>query len=175
MIAALISLAGVFVALYLTLYKLGYIGTLVCAVGSCEVVQTSRWATLLGVPVAAWGVVYYVGMLGAALVGLGGALVDSRRYARAFVAITAVGVIFSVWLTWLELFVIHAICMWCVISAILATALFVTWWLDLRELDLLAEDDVAIGAAEQLRGTGFGRGIRNTEEVSIQAIRASDD
>ena len=70
MIAALISLAGVFVALYLMLYKLGYIGTLVCAVGSCEVVQTSKWATLLGVPVAGWGVAYYAATLVVALVGL---------------------------------------------------------------------------------------------------------
>jgi uncharacterized membrane protein len=57
MVAALISLAGIFVALYLLLYKLGYVGTLVCAVGSCEVVQTSKWARFLGLPVAGWGVV----------------------------------------------------------------------------------------------------------------------
>ncbi|MDB4884992.1 MAG: hypothetical protein JWN79_430 [Gemmatimonadetes bacterium] len=174
MLAALISLAGVFVALYLALYKLGYIGTLVCAVGSCEVVQTSRWATLLGVPVAIWGVVYYAGVLAAALVGLSGALVDSRPFARALVAVTAVGVLFSLWLTWLELFVIHAICMWCVVSALLATALFIAWWLDLRELDVLARDDLAAQAAAELRGPGFGRGIRNTEEVSIRAIRTED-
>ena len=42
------------VSTYLTLYKLGYIGTLQCAVGSCETVNTSRWATFLGMPVAAW-------------------------------------------------------------------------------------------------------------------------
>jgi hypothetical protein len=39
MLAALVALAGMFVALYLTLYKLGYIGTLACAVGSCETVH----------------------------------------------------------------------------------------------------------------------------------------
>ena len=66
MLAALAALAGLFVALYLTLYKLGYIGNLVCAVGSCEVVQTSKWATLLGYPVAAWGVMYYATVLAVA-------------------------------------------------------------------------------------------------------------
>jgi uncharacterized membrane protein len=57
------------------------------------------------------------------------------------VAVTGVGVLFSLWLTWLELFVIDAICQWCVGSAILATALFVVWWLDLRELRELGELD----------------------------------
>lgn len=141
MLAALISLAGVFVALYLALYKLGYIGTLVCAVGSCEVVQTSRWASLLGVPVAAWGVAYYLGLLGATLAGLSGPLADSRRYAGALAAVTTVGVVFSLWLTWLELFVIHAICMWCVVSAILASLLCLVCWLDLRDVQAPATAD----------------------------------
>jgi uncharacterized membrane protein len=178
MLAALISLAGVFVALYLALYKLGYVGTLVCAVGSCEVVQTSRWATLLGAPVAVWGVGYYVATLAAALAGLGGRLADSRAYSRALVAVTAVGVLFSLWLTYLELFVIHAVCQWCVISALLATALFVVWWLDLRELDALETeraDAVASTAAAGLRGEGYGAGLRGTQEVIIIATRPSDD
>lgn len=174
MIAALISLAGVFVALYLMLYKLGYIGTLVCAVGSCEVVQTSKWATLLGAPVAGWGVFYYVATLVVALAGLSSALADSRRLSLAMVAVTGVGVLFSVWLTYLELFVIHAICQWCVVSALLATALFVSWCLDLREVnDLIAERaaDFAAIAAARLRGEGWGAGIRNTEELSIRALK----
>ena len=58
MLAALVALAGLFVATYLTLYKLGVVGTLSCSVGSCETVQLSRWAMLLGLPVAAWGVGY---------------------------------------------------------------------------------------------------------------------
>ena len=74
MLAALIALAGIFVALYLTLYKLGYIGTLACAVGSCETVQTSKWATFLGFPVAAWGVAYYIAVLAISLAGLTPAL-----------------------------------------------------------------------------------------------------
>lgn len=175
MLAALIALAGVFVALYLLLYKLGYIGTLVCAVGSCEVVQTSRWATLLGVPVAGWGVAYYVGMLALALVGLGARLADDRRFSWLLVGVTGTGVVFSVWLTYLELFVIHAICQWCVVSAILATALFVVCLLDLRELSTYEHDDaLAETAAAPLRGAGWGHGIRNTQEVSIQATRPEE-
>jgi uncharacterized membrane protein len=149
MLAALVALAGVFVALYLMLYKLGYIGTLACAVGSCEKVQTSKWATFLGLPVAAWGVAYYVGVLAVSLAGLMPALAERRSVSQLLVAMTGVGLLFSLWLTYLELFVIDAICQWCVISAILATILFVTCWLDLRDVDRWVDD-----VAQELRRDG---------------------
>jgi uncharacterized membrane protein len=152
MLAALIALAGIFVALYLTLYKLGYIGTLACAVGSCETVQTSKWATFLGFPVAAWGVAYYVAVLAISLAGLTPALAERRSVSQLLVAMTGVGLLFSLWLTYLELFVINAICQWCVISAILATALFVICWLDLRDVDRWVDE-----IAQELRGNDTTR------------------
>jgi uncharacterized membrane protein len=170
MLAALVSLAGVFVALYLTLYKLGYVGTLVCAVGSCETVQTSRWATLLGFPVATWGVAFYVAALAVSLWGLSDAMADSRRLSQALVVMTGVGVLFSLWLTYLELFVIHAICQWCVISAVLVTVLFIISVLDLRDVSALDDDRMAEAAA-RLRVTGYGRIMRNTSEVSLRAVK----
>ena len=157
------------VALYLTLYKLGYIGTLACSVGSCETVQTSRWATFLGVPVGAWGVAYYVGVLAVSLAGLTPALAERRGVSQLLVGVTGVGLVFSLWLTYLELFVIHAICQWCVISAILATALFVISWLDLRDVNSWAGE-----LAAELRGAGYGDAIRNTAEVSLRAIKPGE-
>jgi uncharacterized membrane protein len=174
MLAALAALAGLFVATYLALFKLGYIGNLVCAVGSCEVVQTSKWATLLGYPVAVWGVVYYVAVLAVALAGLSPSFADNRRLSQLLVLMTATGVLFSLWLTYLELFVIDAICMWCVVSAVLATTLFVIALLDLRELSALLDDRMAEAVA-QLRVTGYGRSIRNTSEVSMRAIQDRKD
>ena len=165
MLAALVALAGMFVALYLTLYKLGYIGSLVCAVGSCETVQTSKWATFLGFPVGAWGVAYYVAVLALSLVGLAPAFADRPWVSQLLAGITGFGVAFSLWLTYLELFVIHAICQWCVISAILAIALFVIAWLDLRDVRRWASE-----VAAELRGAGYGRNLRNTAEVSLRAI-----
>ena len=173
MLVALVALAGVFVALYLTLYKLGYIGTLACAVGSCETVQTSKWATLLGFPVGAWGVAYYLAVLALALVGLTGRFADSRRLSDVLLGVTACGLLFSIWLTYLELFVIHAICQWCVVSAILAAILFVLSWLDRRDVTALLDDDVA-DVAEQLREGSFGDGIRNTPEVTARAIKRDE-
>jgi len=170
MLVALVALAGVFVASYLTMYKLGYIGTLACAVGSCETVQTSKWATFLGFPVGAWGVAYYIFVLGLAIAGLTGQLADSRRLSEILLGVTGFGLVFSLWLTYLELFVIHAICQWCVISAILATILFIVSWLDLREITHLAEE-TAEEAAERLRDGRFGKELRNTSEVALRAIR----
>ena len=133
MLAALLALVGLFVAIYLTLFKLGVIGQLVCAVGSCETVQTSRWATLLGLPVAAGGVGYYVIVLAIAFAGTTPRWEGSPTLPLGLVLLTAWGALFSVWLTWLELFVIHAICQWCVISAMIAVALLVVAVLDWRD------------------------------------------
>ena len=132
-LVALLALLGLLIAIYLTLYKTGAIAALACSVGSCETVQMSRWATFLGLPVAAWGIVFYVALLGVALSGLQGSLADSRAVSVALVAVTGWGVLFSAWLTYLELFVIHAICQWCVVSAILVTIAFLIAWLDLRD------------------------------------------
>jgi uncharacterized membrane protein len=147
MLAALVALVGLFVAAYLTMYKLGYIGTLACTVGSCETVQTSRWATFLGVPVAAWGVAFYAAVLGVALAGLRASLADSRRMSQVLVGMTGFGVLFSLWLTYLELFVIHATCFYCVISAALVAGLFVLSLLDLREVGALENGQMAHAAA----------------------------
>ena len=60
MIVAALALAGIFISLYLTLFKLNVIGELSCSVGSCETVNTSRWSMFLGIPVAAWGLLFYL-------------------------------------------------------------------------------------------------------------------
>jgi uncharacterized membrane protein len=133
MLAALVALAGLFVAAYLALYKMGVIGTLTCSVGSCETVQLSRWSTLLGLPVAAWGVGYYAVVFALTLAAVQERFAESRGLSVALVVLTTWGVIFSAWLTYLELFVIHAICQWCVVSAVLAAVLFVLCWMDWRE------------------------------------------
>lgn len=141
MIVGTLALVGVFVSTYLTMYKLGYIGSLQCAVGSCETVNTSRWATFLGLPVAAWGLGFYVALLALALVGVQERLADSRALSVALVALTGWGVLFSAWLTYLELFVIDAICMWCVTSAVIVFLTFLVSLADLRDFRDEAPND----------------------------------
>jgi len=133
MIVGMLALVGVFVSIYLTLYKVGVIGTLQCAVGSCETVNTSRWATLLGLPVAAWGLGFYLVALAVAFAGIQERYADSRAFSVALCVLTGWGVLFSGWLTYLELFVIDAICIWCVASAVIVLMMFLVSLADLRE------------------------------------------
>ena len=129
MLTALVALLGFFVALYLALYKAGMIGSLACGTGGCETVQLSRWATFLGVPVAFWGVGYYAVVFALAFAVVQDRWSDSHRVVLGLVVLTGWGVVFSAWLTYLELFVINAICRWCVVSAGIALVLFaLTLW-----------------------------------------------
>jgi uncharacterized membrane protein len=144
MLMALIALIGVFVSVYLTLYKLGYIGTLVCGTGGCETVQLSRWGEFLGVPVAGWGVVYYVVVLALATAGVQERFAGSRRLTTALLIVTAWGLLFTLWLTYLELFVIHAICRWCVGSATMTVLLFA-----LALWDWVASDEWRVVSGEE--------------------------
>ena len=131
MTVAALALAGIFVALYLTLYKLGTIGQLACTLGGCERVNTSRWSTFLGAPVAAWGVAFYLAVFVVAFVGTMPVNTGRRGISVALTVMSFWGVLFSGWLTWLELSVIHAICQYCVTSAALVTLIFLVSVVDL--------------------------------------------
>jgi uncharacterized membrane protein len=122
---ALLALVGFFVALYLWLHALGVGGALKCGTGGCETVQTSRWAVLFGVPVAFYGVVGYFVILVVALLGLRPVAVAERKWSAALAALASGGMLFTLYLTYLELFVIHAICRWCVGSALIITAIWI--------------------------------------------------
>lgn len=133
MIVAALALAGIFISLYLTLYKLGVIGELSCSIGSCETVNTSKWSQLLGLPVAAWGLFFYLDVFAIAFVGTMPRFEDERLISMVLTIQAGIGVLFSAWLTYLELAVIHAICIWCVTSAVIVTVLFVVSMMDYRE------------------------------------------
>lgn len=118
-IAGVVALVGIGVATYITIADSGG-GAPQCLAGGtgCETVADSHYSHLAGVNVAVFGIVGYVLLVGAAL-----AAGDLARIAG--VAIALVGFGFSAYLTYLELFVIDAICQWCVASAVLMTLLLV--------------------------------------------------
>lgn len=129
---AVVALCGVLLATYLALHDLGYIGTLACGSGGCELVQTSRWSRLLGIHVAVWGAAYYLVVFAVALAAVQEAYADDPRFSIVLLALTGWGVLFSGWLTYVELFRIHAICRWCVGSATITVVLFALALLDYR-------------------------------------------
>ena len=134
MIIAALALAGIFISLYLTLYKMGIVGELSCSIGSCETVNTSKWSRFLGLPVAAWGLLFYLDVFGISLAGTSQRLEASIAISSILVVQSAIGVLFSAWLTYLELAVIHAICIWCVTSAGIVTLILLFSVADYREV-----------------------------------------
>lgn len=124
MTIAALALVGAFVALYLTMYKMGAIGHLACGLGGCERVNTSSWSIFVGAPVAAWGLAFYVATFLVALVGTSARYAERAELSYLLAAMSFVGVAFSAWLTYLELYVIEAICKYCVSSAVIVTLIF---------------------------------------------------
>lgn len=131
MAIAVLGLLGVLMSAYLTLHKYGYIGTLACGSGACEVVQTSRYAVFMGVPVPVLGLIGYVLFLIVAIVGLQPASVRSRAVAVLLFILAWGALLFSLYLTYLEKFVIHAWCRWCIASAVVTLLI---WLCALAEL-----------------------------------------
>lgn len=134
MTIAALALVGVFVALYLTMYHAGYIGHLACGLGSCERVNTSRWASFLGMPVAGWGLGFYITALIVAVVGTSPGWSARREPSVILATISLIGVVFSGWLTYLELYVIGAVCRYCVASAVIVTLIFIMSVVDLYDV-----------------------------------------
>ena len=119
----LIGLAGVGLALtaYLTWLKLSGAHPAFCDAGSsCDLVQSSRWSTLLGIPLAAWGFLTYAGLVAT--------LWRARRRPSTWaVSLTIAGfsVGFSLYLTAISVLEIRATCVYCLASLVLVIAIFV--------------------------------------------------
>jgi uncharacterized membrane protein len=116
-VAIAISVVGIAIAGYLTYVHYAGIKPACTPGGGCEKVQTSTYSALLGVPVALMGLIAYVTILGLLLAP------SSETTRFAIVGITTAGFAFSAYLTYRELFSIHAICDWCVSSAVILTVL----------------------------------------------------
>ena len=114
--AAIVALAGVGVAGYLTWVHFDDAALVCVAGGGCETVQESEYAEIAGVPVAALGLVAYSIVLG--LVAW-----DSPSARLAAATIALVGLLFSMYLLVLQLFVIDAVCVWCMVNDVVIAPL----------------------------------------------------
>jgi uncharacterized membrane protein len=119
----LLSLAGLGIAAYLAYVEITHVEALCGPIGECNIVQTSSYALILGIPVAVWGVLHYlaVGALWAGQKYLVGRL--AKLTTLGLLGLTLFGTLFSIYLTCLELFVVRAICTWCLGSAVTTTIL----------------------------------------------------
>jgi len=116
-VTLVLALIGTGIAGYLTWVHYGHL-KIVCLAGGggCEKVQSSSYAVLAGIPVAVLGLAGYLLILASLALPE-----DQGAVAAAFLSLVGFG--FSLYLTWAELFRIHAICQWCVASAVVMTLL----------------------------------------------------
>jgi uncharacterized membrane protein len=118
-VAAVIATAGIGVATYITIADSGG-GAPACLAGGhgCATVAKSSYSHIAGINVSVFGIVGYVLLIAAAATPG-----DAGRFGGFVLALVGFG--FSAYLTYLELFVINAICQWCVTSAGLMTLLLI--------------------------------------------------
>lgn len=124
MLIAVLALIGVLISIYMSAYHFGWLGSIMCGTGGCETVQNSPWANFAGIPVPLIGLVGYGTLVVLAVLGIQERFEDDRRIPLLLTLGAVIGLAFSAYLTWLEAAVIHAWCRWCIISAILATLIF---------------------------------------------------
>ncbi len=117
---AFFAALGVAVASYIAIAEAGGDSPVCLAGGSgCRTVAESSYAHVAGVNIAIFGAVGYLLLLATAFVAS-----DLARFGGFVVSLGGFG--YSVFLTYIEIFKIEAICQWCVASAVLMTLLFAT-------------------------------------------------
>ncbi len=132
-IASGLAAAGALVSGYLLVSALrGY--SPVCLTGACDRVAASPYARMLGLPVAAWGLMLYLVVGTVAMIGCLRQGVRARWLPALFGSVVF-GAAFSGYLVWLQVGVLGAVCAWCAASAVLWALLLVTAGLLLRTTD----------------------------------------
>ncbi len=120
-----LSVLGLLVAIYLSFVEMTQTDAICGPVGDCNTVQQSPYATLFGfLPVGVLGVIGYVLIMAAWAVQNYGKDEWHKTATQALWFFSGFGTLFSIYLTFLEPFVIGATCMWCITSAIVQTAIF---------------------------------------------------
>lgn len=118
----ILSLIGFIVAAYLTYLYFNKAETNFCITGSsCDIVRLSGYSSLVGIPVSLVGLVGYLALFVIAVSNLSDRIKWLTLY---FVSLP--GLVFSIYLTYIELFVLQAVCSFCLLSAIVITAIFIS-------------------------------------------------
>jgi uncharacterized membrane protein len=115
---------GVLDATYLLIYKLTNNPSLCLGSGGCHNVNFSPYSEIGGIPVSVFGMVAFIVIVVILLLEPRVKIVQDNGSLAIF-GISLAGVAFSAYLTWLEIYVIHAICPFCVASAIIISLIFI--------------------------------------------------
>lgn len=123
--AFVVTIIGLAVSIYLSVVKLANQDVLCFeGMGDCQVVTNSAYSVWRGIPIAYLGVAGYLVILGLLFIKQMQKH-ESSVIMLALFGITAFGALYSLYLTYVELFIIHSVCPWCVTSAIAMLLLFI--------------------------------------------------
>lgn len=118
-----LALVGLAIAAYLSYVEIAHVEAICGPISSCNFVQSSPYARILGIPVAVLGVLYYLG-IGVLWFGQRSSSKErANQSVLGLLGLTLIGTLFSIYLTILEIFVVKALCIWCLASAVVATIL----------------------------------------------------
>ena len=129
--ALVLSILGLVVSLYLIYIKFNPSSTLCVGVGDCEAVNNSIYSEVRGIPVAVLGALAYAGLLALLLLEPRWDLVETWGPVAVF-GLALAGTLYSAYLTYIEVAVIHKICPYCVTSAVVITLILIAASIRLR-------------------------------------------
>jgi len=118
------AILGAADSLYLLIYKLTSNNLMCLGSGGCSTINSSRYSEIYGIPVSLLGLLAYLAIVVVHTLEPRIKVAEEHGPLLVF-GISLVGVLYSAYLTYLELYVIHAVCPFCVVSAILITIIFV--------------------------------------------------
>jgi uncharacterized membrane protein len=116
----LLSLVGLGIAAYLAYVEITHVEAICGPIGECNFVQSSPYARILGIPVAVLGMLHYLTI---GLLWVGQRYQAGRLANLTMLGLTLFGTLFSIYLTCLEIFVVRAVCTWCLGSAVVTTTM----------------------------------------------------
>jgi len=102
------GIIGLFISLYL-IYAYEFSKSIICVGSGCEIVANSIYSKFLNISLPFWGALFYISVI---------SLSFFKKFENLLLFILIIGAVFSLYLTFLEIFVIKAICFWCMLSAI---------------------------------------------------------
>lgn len=119
-----LAVLGILVSVYMTIYKLTDIGGMCLGNGGCHTVNSSSYAELYGIPVAVIGVGGYLSILILLWLERSSSFLTANGTLIVF-ALALLGFLFTLYLIYVEIARIHALCPFCVTSQVTMTVLFI--------------------------------------------------
>jgi uncharacterized membrane protein len=119
-----LTIIGLLVSIYMTIYKLTDNDSMCIGNGGCSVVNSSKYSEVNGIPVAVVGMIGYAAILGILWLERKPGFFKSNGTMMLF-GITLIGFLFTVWLIYVEIALIKALCPFCLTSQVVMTLIFI--------------------------------------------------